>query len=232
MPADCTWVGRSKTLWKNKNPTGRFSSIPRNALAPMAAIHSSNARSRSSCSKALAIRRTSAAGASSALATSRQADVAMATSLMIRFAAASARPKYSATETTRFRSQVPSSRLILVVKMRLRTSVGVGLRSYTGRHGWTLSPVYDLNPTPTDVRKRILTTNINLDEGTCDLNLVVSVAEYFGLADAAAKRIIKEVAMATSAWRDVASALDAPAAEVRRMASAFEHDDLERALLL
>jgi serine/threonine-protein kinase HipA len=103
---------------------------------------------------------------------------------------------------------------------------------WTGRHGWTLSPVYDLNPTPTDVRKRILTTNINLDEGTCDLNLVVSVAEYFGLADAAAKRIIKEVAMATSAWRDVASALDAPAAEVRRMASAFEHDDLERALLL
>jgi serine/threonine-protein kinase HipA len=103
---------------------------------------------------------------------------------------------------------------------------------WTGRHGWTLSPVYDLNPTPTDVRKRILTTNINLDDGTCDLNLVISVAEYFGLADAAAKRIIKEVAMATSAWRDVASALDAPAAEMRRMASAFEHDDLERALLL
>jgi serine/threonine-protein kinase HipA len=77
-----------------------------------------------------------------------------------------------------------------------------------------------------------LTTNINLDEGTCDLNLVISVAEYFGLAAAAAIRIIKEVATATSAWREVAAALDAPAAEVRRMASAFEHDDLERALLL
>ena len=33
-----------------------------------------------------------------------------------------------------------------------------------GRGGWTLSPAYDLNPTPVDVRQRILTTNINLDE--------------------------------------------------------------------
>ena len=103
---------------------------------------------------------------------------------------------------------------------------------WTGRHGWRLSPAYDLNPTPTDVRRRILTTKINLDEGTCDLNLVISVAEYFGLADAAAKRIIKEVATATSSWREVAATVDAPSAEVRRMASAFEHDDLERALLL
>jgi serine/threonine-protein kinase HipA len=103
---------------------------------------------------------------------------------------------------------------------------------WMGRNGWTLSPAYDLNPTPTDVRKRILTTNINLDEGTCDLNLVISVAEYFGLADAAAKRIIKEVATATSSWREVAATFDAPSAEVRRMASAFEHDDLERALAL
>jgi serine/threonine-protein kinase HipA len=103
---------------------------------------------------------------------------------------------------------------------------------WTGRNGWRLSPAYDLNPTPTDVRRRILTTNINLDEGTCDLNLVISVAEYFGLADAAAKRIIKEVATATSSWREVAATVDAPSAEVGRMASAFEHDDLERALVL
>jgi serine/threonine-protein kinase HipA len=103
---------------------------------------------------------------------------------------------------------------------------------WTGRNGWTLSPVYDLNPTPTDVRKRILTTNISLDEGTCDLNLVISVAEYFGLADADAKAIIKDVATVTSTWREAAAAVGAPAVEVRRMASAFEHDDLEKALAL
>jgi hypothetical protein len=30
--------------------------------------------------------------------------------------------------------------------------------------GWTLSPAYDLNPVPSDVRPRILTTNVTLDE--------------------------------------------------------------------
>lgn len=103
---------------------------------------------------------------------------------------------------------------------------------WTGRDGWTLSPVYDLNPTPTDVRKRILTTNINLDEGTCDLDLVISVAEYFGLAETPARAIIKEVATVTSSWREAAAVVGAPAGDVRRMASAFEHDDFTEALAL
>lgn len=100
---------------------------------------------------------------------------------------------------------------------------------WTGRDGWTLSPVYDLNPTPVDVRQRILTTNISLDEGTCDLDLVVSAAEYFGLGTSDAKSIIKEVATVTATWRDVAAGLDASRSEIRRMESAFEHDDLRRA---
>ena len=100
---------------------------------------------------------------------------------------------------------------------------------WTGRGGWTLSPVYDLNPTPVDVRQRILTTNINLDEGTCDLALVISAAEYFGLSTPDAKSIIKEVATVAATWRDVAVGLDAGSGEIRRMESAFEHDDLKRA---
>jgi serine/threonine-protein kinase HipA len=103
---------------------------------------------------------------------------------------------------------------------------------WTGRGGWRLSPVYDLNPTPTDVRQRILTTNISLDEGTCDLDLVVSVAEYFGLASAVAKTTIKSVATATATWREVAAALVASPAEIRRMESAFEHGDFDKALKL
>lgn len=103
---------------------------------------------------------------------------------------------------------------------------------WAGRGGWTLSPAYDLNPTPIDVRQRILTTNINLDEGTCDLDLVVSVAEYFGLASIGAKTIIKDVATATATWRQVAAAAEAPPSEIRRMESAFEHTDLSKALAL
>jgi serine/threonine-protein kinase HipA len=103
---------------------------------------------------------------------------------------------------------------------------------WVGRGGWTLSPAYDLNPTPIDVRQRILTTNINLDEGTCDLDLVVSVAEYFSLASIGAKTIIKDVATATATWREVAAAAEAPPSEIRRMESAFEHTDLSKALAL
>lgn len=103
---------------------------------------------------------------------------------------------------------------------------------WTNRDGWSLSPVYDLNPTPSDVRQRILTTNITLDEGTCDLDLVLSACEYFGLGLASAKRIIHEVACAVKTWRDVASALGASPHEIQRIKSAFEHDDFTKALAL
>jgi serine/threonine-protein kinase HipA len=103
---------------------------------------------------------------------------------------------------------------------------------WEGHSGWTLSPAYDLNPTPTDLKPRILTTNIELDDGTCSLALVESAAEYFGLSPVQARAILKSTAEAVSDWRDVAKAAGAKAAEIRRMASAFEHDDLARALTL
>jgi len=100
------------------------------------------------------------------------------------------------------------------------------------RTGWSLSPIYDVNPTPTDLKARVLTTNIDLDEGTCSIDLLEQAAEYFGLGLKAARQIIKEVASATAAWREVARETGARAAEITRMASAFEHDDLERARAL
>ena len=98
--------------------------------------------------------------------------------------------------------------------------------------GWSLSPAYDLNPVPTDLKARVLTTNINLDEGTCSLDLLESAAEFFGLTLAQARSIIKEVATVTATWREMAKAVGARSAEITRMASAFEHDDLNRALAL
>jgi serine/threonine-protein kinase HipA len=103
---------------------------------------------------------------------------------------------------------------------------------WTGSEGWTLSPAYDLNPTPSDVRLRILTTNISLDEGTCELDLVLSVAEYFGLGPQIAKLIVQQVARATATWRAVAATLGASSDEIDRMQSAFEHDDSRRARAL
>lgn len=100
---------------------------------------------------------------------------------------------------------------------------------WLGKDGWSLSPAYDLNPTPTDVKARILTTNINLDEGTCSIDLVESVAEFFGMALPVAREIIREVGAAVADWRAVAAAVGTRSSEINRMASAFEHDDLEKA---
>jgi serine/threonine-protein kinase HipA len=101
-----------------------------------------------------------------------------------------------------------------------------------GPAGWSLSPAYDLNPTPTDLKARILTTNIDLNEGTCSLDLVESAAEYFALGLVQARSIIREVASATATWRTVAGDMGAPLAEITRMSSAFEHGELTRALTL
>jgi serine/threonine-protein kinase HipA len=90
---------------------------------------------------------------------------------------------------------------------------------WLGRAGWSLSPVYDLNPTPTDLKARILTTNIDLDDGTCSLDLVESAAEYFALGLAQARRMIREVATATETWRTVARDVGARPAEITRMST-------------
>lgn len=103
---------------------------------------------------------------------------------------------------------------------------------WRGRRGWSLSPIYDVNPTPTDLKARVLTTNIDLDEGTCSIDLLEEAAAYFGLGLTPARAIIQEVATVTATWRDVAQGAGARTAEITRMASAFEHDDLQRARAL
>ena len=61
---------------------------------------------------------------------------------------------------------------------------------------------------------------------------MLSVAGLFSLSDAEARDIVREVAQVTRGWRDVAAAAGARPAEIRRMESAFEHDDLVKALAL
>jgi len=103
---------------------------------------------------------------------------------------------------------------------------------WRGKNGWSLSPAYDLNPVPIDLKARVLTTNINLDESTCSIDLLEEAAGFFGLALTPARNIIKEVATATATWRETAIKAGARRSEIDRMASAFEHDDLHRALAL
>jgi serine/threonine-protein kinase HipA len=101
---------------------------------------------------------------------------------------------------------------------------------YEGSDGWRLSPAYDLNPVPTDIKPRILTTAINEDDGTASLALAMSVTEYFELDTAKAREIALQVAKIVSKWRDEAARHGITKNQIDRMASAFEHEDLKEAL--
>ncbi len=98
--------------------------------------------------------------------------------------------------------------------------------------GWTLSPAFDINPSPGDMQARILSTAIDFDDGTCSIDLLRSVAQDFTLDLAFAETIIGQVAKVTRTWRVAAKRRAAPVREIDRMASAFEHPDLKDALAL
>ena len=87
-----------------------------------------------------------------------------------------------------------------------------------------------MNPTPVEIKPRILRTAIDLDDGTASLELALSVIKEFGLEKKDAKKIINEVGSAVSKWREAAKLLGLKKGEINRMSSAFEHNDLKIAL--
>jgi hypothetical protein len=80
-----------------------------------------------------------------------------------------------------------------------------------------------------DHEPRILETAIDLEDTTASLDLALSVADYFELSGDEARAIAAEVGQAVSGWRAEASALGLRSAEIQRMTSAFEHEDLSAA---
>jgi serine/threonine-protein kinase HipA len=103
---------------------------------------------------------------------------------------------------------------------------------YAGPTGWRLSPAYDLNPVPVDVKPRILTTAINEDDNTASLDVAMGVARYFELDDARARADAGAVARAVATWRNEAARYGLTKEEIARMASAFDHADLKAGLTL
>lgn len=102
---------------------------------------------------------------------------------------------------------------------------------YAGPDGWRLAPAYDLNPVPTDIKPRVLTTAIDLEDGTASLDRAMEVASYFELDAKMARAIAVEVGEAVVKWRGEAARLGLTTTEIERMASAFEHEDLQAALM-
>ena len=99
---------------------------------------------------------------------------------------------------------------------------------YRSTAGWCLSPAFDLNPVPTDLKPRILATPIGqYGDPTASLEWAFEVLESFNLELAEAETIVRDVSRAVSDWRVVAKQNGLRTAEVARMESAFEHEDAE-----
>lgn len=99
-----------------------------------------------------------------------------------------------------------------------------------GAEGWRLSPAFDMNPSPADVKGRIHVMAFNEDEHSSSLDVCLSVADYFALKKNEAALIAAEVAAVVATWRDVAKHCKLSKFHMERMESAFEHDDLRDAL--
>lgn len=101
---------------------------------------------------------------------------------------------------------------------------------HAGDQGWRLSPAYDLNPVPTHVGPRILSTALlEGDDRSASLELAYEAAPHFGIGAKVARAIAAEVGSAVAGWREVARQRGATTAECDRMATAFEHEDLHAA---
>jgi serine/threonine-protein kinase HipA len=101
---------------------------------------------------------------------------------------------------------------------------------YQGNSGWALAPAFDLNPVPLDIKPRVLSTAIDIENATASIDLALSVAEYFDLKPSEAKGIAAEVGLVVTKWRDEAKRAGISEAEINRMSSAFEHQDLKKAV--
>jgi serine/threonine-protein kinase HipA len=99
---------------------------------------------------------------------------------------------------------------------------------YDGK-GWRLSPAYDLNPTPIDIKQRFLSLAIDEADNTAALELAYAVAPQFGLQQEQAKQIIREVVCSVITWRKVGLQYGIALHEIDRIASAFEHKEMDSA---
>lgn len=93
---------------------------------------------------------------------------------------------------------------------------------YAQHQGWRLSPVYDINPTPLEIKPNILTTAIDFEDRSASLATALHVADEFRLSTRQAQQIIVEVKSAVQQWREVATYFGLTKSACNQMRSAFQ----------
>ena len=66
---------------------------------------------------------------------------------------------------------------------------------YERYKGWRLSPAYDINPTPIEVKARVLTTAIDFDDTSASLETAMAVAKDFRISKDNAHKIVQKLVM-------------------------------------
>ena len=84
--------------------------------------------------------------------------------------------------------------------------------------GWILSPAFDINANETGTGLKL---NIDEDDNSLDIDLVMNTASYYLLSDNRAAEIKDEVMKAVSNWRKVAAKYKVSPSEIERKARAF-----------
>lgn len=84
--------------------------------------------------------------------------------------------------------------------------------------GWRLSPAYDINPIADGDGLKL---NISGNDNSQDLEIALSVINYFRISESKANEIIKQVKVATSKWRKYANSLGISTSKQDLMARAF-----------
>ena len=94
----------------------------------------------------------------------------------------------------------------------------------TSTAGWSLSPVFDLNPNPEGGSVKQLATAIDENSTEAHLATALDVADLFRLSEEQAWEIAAQVSSATAQWRVLARATGLSQAQIERLEPAFEHE--------
>ena len=88
------------------------------------------------------------------------------------------------------------------------------------KDGWSLSPLYDVNP---NIYGDTLSLNVDSDNNLMDFNLALSVAKMYGLSEVQALAELKEIKnVVESNWRRLAGRYGLGRSEIEEMAPAFD----------
>jgi serine/threonine-protein kinase HipA len=87
------------------------------------------------------------------------------------------------------------------------------------KKGWTLSPAYDINP---NLYGNGLKLNISENDNSLDLDLALSVSEYFRIKTTNAENIINNIKHNLRHWKKIALEYQIPKGEIELMSEIFE----------